>query len=206
MNRPAERTHQLAVARRLAVFTIVYNLAEGAIAVVAALLAGSGALLGYGLDSGVESLSAGVLLWRLGAELHDPERAERVEHAAERAIGITFVVLAAYVAVDAITALVHRERPHASPVGLLITALSLVVMPLLARRKRVVGDRLDSGAVRADAAQTMACAWLSAVVLVGLALDAALGWWWADPVAALAVVVLLLGEGREALVGDHASA
>lgn len=203
MNPLTQRAHHLAVARRLARFTVAYNLAEGAVAIGAAVVAGSGALLSFGLDSGVESLSAGVLLWRVGAEVHDPERAERVERAAERAIGLTFLVLAAYVAVDAVSALADQDEPAASPVGLVITALSLLVMPVLARRKRVVGDQLDSGAVRADAAQTMACVWLSAVVLVGLALNAALGWWWADPVAALAVVLLLLDEGREALTAEH---
>jgi divalent metal cation (Fe/Co/Zn/Cd) transporter len=197
----AERTDLLARARRLALFTVAYNLAEGAIAVSAGVIANSGALVSFGLDSGIESLSATVLLWRLGAELGDPERAERVERAAERAIGFTFLVLAVYVAIDAIGALVNRDQPDASPVGVALTALSLVVMPVLARRKRVVGGQLGSGAVRADAAQTMACVWLSAVVLVGLALNAALEWWWADPVAALGVVLLLLNEGREALTG-----
>jgi cation diffusion facilitator family transporter len=198
-----QRTRLLATARRLAVFTVAYNLAEGAVAITAAVASGSGALLSFGLDSGIESLSAAVLLWRLGAELRDPERAERVERVAERAIGITFFVLAAYVAVDAVAALADRDEPDASPIGLALTGLSLVVMPLLARRKHRVGDALDSGAVRADAAQTMACVWLSGVVLLGLALNAALEWWWADPIAALAVVLLLLDEGREALMADH---
>ena len=197
-----QRASLLATARRLALFTVAYNLVEGAVAITAARIAGSGALLSFGLDSGVESLSATVLLWRLGVELRDPERAERVERRAERAIGITFFVLAAYVTTDAVTALANRDEPDASAVGLVLTGVSLVVMPLLARRKHRVGSVLDSGAVRADAAQTMACVWLSGVVLIGLALNAALEWWWADPVAALAVVLLLVNEGREALAGD----
>ena len=201
MTRVARRAALLNRARRLALFTIAYNLAEGAVAVTAGAIADSGALVSFGLDSGIESLSAGVLLWRLGAELREPERAERFERAAERAIGVTFFILAVYVAVDAIAALAGGDEPDASPIGVAVTALSLVVMPVLARRKRAVGDQLDSGAVRADAAQTMACVWLSAVVLLGLALNAALDWWWADPVAALGVVVLLLAEGREAISG-----
>ena len=202
MTSPGQRTDLLATARHLALFTVVYNLAEGGVTIGAGIIANSGALVGFGLDSGIESLSAVVLLWRLGAELRDPERAEQVERVAERAIGVTFLVLGVYVAVDAIGALVDGDRPASSPVGLAVTVASLVVMPLLARRKRDVGDRLDSGAVRADAAQTVACVWLSGVVLIGLGLNTALGWWWADPVAALGVVLLLLDEGREALAGD----
>lgn len=203
MRPTATRTDHLAHAQRLALLTVAWNLGEGAIAITAALVAHSGALLSFGLDSGIESLSATVLLWRLRAELRDPERAERVERVAERVIGVTFLVLAAYVAVDAITALARRDEPDASPVGLVLTALSLVVMPLLARRKRRVADALDSGAMRADAAQTLACVWLSGVVLLGLALNAALEWWWADPISALAVVLLLINEGRGAIVGDE---
>lgn len=196
------RGDHLARAQRLAVFTVAYNLGEGAVAVTAGLIAASQALTSFGYDSGVESLSAAVLWWRLGAERNNPERAERVEHVATRAIGVSFLLLAAWVAFDSTTALARREEPDPTAVGLVLTALSLVVMPLLARRKRQVGAALASRAVAADAAQTMACVWLSAVVLCGLALNAALGWWWADPVAALGVVGLLLNEAREALLDD----
>lgn len=189
-------------AQQLAGFTVAYNLVEGAIAISAGFAANSQALIGFGFDSGIESISAAVLLWRIGVERREPERAERVERTAERLIGISFLILGAYVAFEAITDLASSERPDTSIVGLVLTALSLVVMPLLAVRKRKVADALDSNAARADAAQTMACVWLSAVVLIGLALNAALDWWWADPVAALAVVLLLFNEGREALT-DH---
>lgn len=199
----ARRDVLLVRARRLAMFTLAWNLAEGVVAVTAAVAAGSRALIGFGLDSGIESISAAVLLWRLGAEIRDPERAEHVERVALRAIGVSFLVLAAYVAVDAVRSLVIGDQPDASRVGIALTALSIVVMPVLARRKRRVADALESGAARADAAQTMACMWLSGVVLAGLVLNAALQWWWADPVAALAVVVLLLNEGREALTGER---
>lgn len=190
-------------ARGLAAFTVVWNVTEGVIAVGAALVAGSQALLGFGLDSAVESISALVLLWRISAERRDPEGAERVEHLATRAIGVSFLVLAAYVAGDAIHSLVVSQEPDASPVGIGLTIVSLVVMPLLARRKRSVAIALGSRAAEADSAQTRACAWLSAVVLAGLLLNAALGWWWADPIAALGVVVFLLREGQEALRADH---
>ena len=197
-----ERRSLLHRGQQLAGFTVAYNLIEGAIAIAAGLAANSGALLGFGFDSGVESISAAVLLWRIGVERREPERAERVERSAERLIGISFLLLGAYVAFDAISDLVNAERPDTSIVGLVLTALSLIVMPVLARKKKRVADALDSNAARADAAQTMACVWLSLVVLAGLALNAILDWWWADPVAALGVVLLLLNEGREALFDD----
>lgn len=204
MTAPASPRHVLlARSRRLAVFTIAWNVVEGVIAIAAALVASSRALIGFGLDSAVESISASVLLWRMTAEIRNPERAERVEHLATRAIGVSFIVLAAFVAAESIRSLVTNDQPDASPVGLALTALSLVVMPVLATRKRRVADALHSRAARADSAQTWACAWLSAVVLTGLLLNATLGWWWADPVAALGVVVLLIREGIEALGADH---
>jgi len=177
---------------------------EGIVAISAAVVAGSQALLGFGLDSGVESLSASVVLWRLYAERRDPERAEAVERRALRLIGVTFLVLAAFIAVDSIRALVGRHEPDASIVGIVLTSLSLLVMRWLARSKRQVGVAMGSRAVEADSAQTSACVYLSAVVLVGLVLNAVLGWWWADPLAALGVVVFLVREGREALHAEHA--
>lgn len=184
-------------------FSVGWNVVEGVVAIAAAAVAGSRALGGFGLDSAVESISAGVLLWRLGAERRDPERVERVEAVAVRAIGITFLVLAAYVGVDAVRSLVVGDRPDASPVGIALTLVSLVVMPVLARRKRRVANALDSRAGQADSAQTRACAYMSAVVLAGLALNAAWGWWWADPVAALGIVVFLVKEGRQALMAQR---
>lgn len=197
-----ERADLLVRAQRLAVFTVGWNVTEGLIAVTAAVIAGSGALLGFGLDSAIESISGTVILWRLGAERRAPERAERVERRATRAIGASFLVLAAFVAYEAVSALTTGDEPDASIIGIALTALSLVIMPILARRKLAIAIALGSKAAEADSAQTLACVWLSAVVLVGLALNATLGWWWADPVAALGVVVLLLNEGREALTAD----
>jgi hypothetical protein len=165
MTATTTRTRALARAQRLAAFTIVWNLAEGAIAIAAAIAAGSRALIGFGLDSAVESISATVLLWRLGAERRDSDRTQAVERTATRAIGVSFLVLAAFVGYDATRSLATGDEPDTTPAGIAVTALSLVVMPLLARRKRRVADALASRAARADSAQTSACAWLSAVVL-----------------------------------------
>lgn len=197
------RDRDLSRALRLGYFTVAWNLFEGAVAVFAAVLAGSQALLGFGLDSAVESLSAAVLIWRLRVERQDPRRAEAVEQRALRVIGVTFFVLAAFVAVDAVRTLAEQRKPSASALGIVITIASLVVMPILATKKRSVGRALGSRAVGADATQSWACVYLSIVVLVGLVANAALGWWWADPVAALGVAVLLLREGREAVTAKH---
>ena len=197
-----DRPRLLAWATALAIFTIAYNLGEGAIAITAALVARSQALLGFGFDSAVESISASVFLWRLRAERRDPERAERVEHQATRLIGISFFILAAVVAFEALRSLIRGEPPDASPVGIALTAASLIVMPILAWKKRQVATELDSRAGLADSAQTFACVCLSAFVLAGLILNSLLGWWWADPAAALGIVSLLLNEGREALFDD----
>jgi divalent metal cation (Fe/Co/Zn/Cd) transporter len=191
-------------ATRLAWFTLGWNILEGMIAITAAVVAGSQALLGFGLDSGVESLSASVVLWRLYAERRRPERADVVEHRALRLIGVTFLVLAAFVAVESIRSLVTKQEPDPSIVGIVLTALSILVMQWLARSKRQVGVAMGSRAVEADSAQTSACVYLSLVVLIGLLLNAALGWWWADPLAALGVVVFLVHEGREALAAERA--
>lgn len=187
----------------LAWFTVGWNLLEGTVAIVAAQAAGSSALLGFGLDSAVESLSASVLLWRLHGERRDAARADVVERKALRLIGVTFLVLAAFVALESIRSLIDHDTPHASVVGIVLTSVSIIVMHRLARTKRRVGVALGSRAVEADSAQTSACVYLSIVVLVGLGLNAAIGWWWADPVAALAVVVLLVREAIEALEAEH---
>jgi divalent metal cation (Fe/Co/Zn/Cd) transporter len=194
-----ERAGLVRRAARLAVFTVAWNLAEGAIAIVAAVAANSDAVLSFGLDSGVESLSGGIVLWRLLAEQRgDAERAEMAERRALKLIGITFFLLAAYVTVESTLSLVNEERPDTSTVGIVLTALSILVMPILAFRKRAVAVEMGSKALIADSHQTFACAYLSAVVLAGLALNALARWWWADPLAALGVVVFLVMEGREA--------
>lgn len=187
----------------LAVFTVSWNLVEGVVAITAAALAGSRALIGFGLDSFVESISAAVLIWRLRVEQRDPHRAEEVEARALRLIGWAFLALAALVGAESIRSLLAGDRPDTSVVGIVLTAVSLVVMPVLARAKRRVGTELGERSVTADSAQTRACAYLSAVVLAGLALNATVGWWWADPLAALGVVGFLVHEGREALEAER---
>lgn len=200
---PADRERLIQRALWLAVFTVVWNLGEGAIAMLAAAAAGSRALIGFGVDSFVESASASVLIWRLIVERRSPDRAEQVEQRALRVIGITFLVLAALVCVESIRSLAAREQPDASTVGIALTTVSLIVMPILARAKRQVGRDLGVRSVEADSRQTQACVYLSAVVLGGLVVNAALDWWWADPLAALAVVAFLVGEGRSTLRADH---
>jgi divalent metal cation (Fe/Co/Zn/Cd) transporter len=179
-------------------FTIFYNLAEGGTAIAAGAAASSDALVSFGLDSGAESLSASVVVWRLHSERRDPERAERVEQRALKLIAIAFFLLAAWVAQDSVRSLISSDEPDASPIGIALTALSLIVMPILAAKKRRVGVEMGSRAVESDSRQTTACVYLSAVVLGGLVLNALLGWWWADPAAALLVVVFLVREGWEA--------
>jgi divalent metal cation (Fe/Co/Zn/Cd) transporter len=186
----------------LAWLTVAWNVVEGVVAIVAATLAGSRALIGFGLDSFVESISAAVLIWRLRVEQRSPQRAGQVERRALRLIGLAFFALAAVVGVESVRALVAADAPDPSAAGIVLTAVSLVVMPFLARAKRRTGVELGERSVTADSAQTRACAYLSAVVLAGLALNAALGWWWADPLAALAVVAFLVHEGREALQAE----
>lgn len=198
--------HRTALLRRawwLAVFTVAWNLAEGGVAITAAALAGSRALVGFGVDSFVESASATVLIWRLSVERRSPERAEHVEQRALRIIGVTFLALATLVGMESFRSLLAGEQPDVSWTGIVLTVVSLIVMPVLAREKRRVGGALGSRSVEADSQQTQACVYLSAVVLAGLAANAAFGWWWADPVAALGVVVFLVREGLEALQAEH---
>ena len=187
----------------LAVFTVVWNVAEGVIALVAAARSDSRALIGFGVDSFVESASASVLIWRLRIEQRSPERADQVEQRALQIIGVTFLLLAGVVGVESVRSIVTGEQPDVSAIGIGITMVSLVVMPILARAKRRVGRGLGARSVEADSRQTQACVYLSAVVLLGLVLNAGFGWWWADPVAALAVVGFLVQEGRSALRAEH---
>lgn len=184
--------------RRLEVFTILWNLGEAAVAVAAGAAAESIALIGFGIDSLIESTSGTVLLWRLRSHRRD----ERRERTALRWVGASFLLLAGYVGFEAVRALARHEAPEASVAGIALAALSLVVMPVLARAKRRVAARLESRALRADARQTDLCTFLSAITLGGLGLNAALGWWWADPVAALAMVPIILREGVLALRGE----
>ena len=187
--------------RRLQYLTITWNSAECLISIGAGLVAGSIALIGFGFDSAIEVASSLAALWRLARDEDEAAR-ERAERRALRVIGACFMALAIYIAVDAIKALINREAPAASVVGIVIAALSLVVMPVLVHLKRRVATQLNSGALEAETRQTAVCAFLSAILLAGLGLNAWLGWWWADPLAGLAMVPLIAKEGIEALRGE----
>lgn len=201
MNRIAiTRTNWVKRGRWLEYFTVFYNSLEGLIAIAAGLLAGSIALVGFGFDSLIEVTSGAVLLWRLYADA-DVHRRERVEAISLRIVGVCFVLLAAYVGFDSIKSLIHREAPVESIPGIVLAAVSLVVMPLLVRAKRKVARGINSRALMADSKQTELCTYLSAILLGGLLLNALLGWWWADPVAALVMVPIIAKEGVEGLRG-----
>jgi divalent metal cation (Fe/Co/Zn/Cd) transporter len=185
---------------RLELLTVGWNSAEAVIAIAAGLLASSIALVGFGLDSVIEVSSGAILLWRLRAD-RDDKRRERAERLALRLVGLSFIALAAYVAGDAIYSLWQRQAPDQSYLGIGLALVSLMVMPLLARAKRRLAAELGSPALHADSQQTQICAYLSVILLGGLTLNAALGWWWADPVAGLLMTPLIAGEGVEALRG-----
>lgn len=182
--------------RYLEYLTLGWDLLEAAVAVTAGILAGSSALLGFGLDSVIEASSAGILLWRFAG-------GEQREQQALRLVGVSLLLLAAYVTVDSLHALWSGEAPQVSAAGMVIAALALIVMPLLAHFKRRVSRALNSGALHADSRQTDLCAYLSLLLLIGLALNAWLGWWWADPVAALLMVPIIAHEGLEAWRGER---
>ena len=197
LNRPALVRRGL----RLNWLTLAYNTVEAVVSVAAGLVAGSVALLGFGVDSGIEVTASVAAQWRLRVDV-DPERRERVERLTRRVIGASFLALAVYVVVDSLTTLWKREAPEASRLGLVILVLSVVVMPVLARAKRRVALALKSRALEADAAQTSLCAYLSVIALAGVGLNAALSWWWADPVAALVMVPIIAKEGIEGVRGE----
>lgn len=195
-----ERVALLKRGRLLEHFTIGWNLLEGVVAVGAGLLASSPSLIGFGFDSFIESSSGAALLWRL--RIDDEETRERREQIALRLVGASFLLLAAYVAYDSITSLIWRELPETSYIGVGLTLVSLIVMPILARKKRYVAAQIKSRALHADSRQTDMCVYLSAIALGGLALNALFGWWWADPVAALIMVPIIAWEGVEGLRGE----
>lgn len=195
---------QTLIGRALAIewLLIVYNVIEMAAAETFGILAGSIALVGFGLDSFVEVSAASILVWRLRME-----RAGRPHEAAERKalrfVGITFFALAAYVGYRSIADLVAGEPPLPSLPGIVLAALSVVLMPFLGAWKLGIAKKLGSRALRADAMETIVCAYLSVALLAGLGLNALWGWWWADPAAALCMVPLMLKEGWEGVRGGE---
>ena len=192
-----DRAQNLRSGVRLEYLSLTYNVIEAGVGLAAGLAAGSVALIGFGLDSVVESSSAGILIWRLRSEGAGRRTTEELEMRAIRLVAIAFFALAAYVAVEAVFTLLDRARPEDSPVGIAIAAASLVVMPLLARAKRRAAKALDSRSMQADSRQTSLCTYLSAVLLGGLIANAAFGWWWADPIAAIGIAAIAADEGRE---------
>ena len=182
--------------------TVGYNALEGIVAIAAGLAADSVALTGFGIDSVIEVSSGALLWWRLRAELGSAPLGPTVERRAARGAGVLLLALGVYIVIDSARLLLTSNRPESSPVGIVLTVLSLIVMPLLARAKLRVAASLGSRALRADAHETIVCAWLSATTLLGLGLNAALGWWWADPAAALAMLPLIVREGIEAWRGE----
>ena len=181
--------------------TIAWNLLEGIVAVGSGVLAGSIALVGFGVDSFIETSSGTILLWRLRAEHHGHD-AEKAERTALKLVGVSFMLLAVYLAFDSIKSLAMREAPEHSMAGIAIAILSLIVMPWLAHAKRKSAGTLNSAALLADSRQTSLCAYLSVILLGGLLLNLLLGWWWADPVAAFCMVPIIAKEGLEALKGE----
>lgn len=195
---PVERDRLSRRARLLARVSVGYNVVEAAVAIAAGIAAGSVALLGFGLDSTIEVSSALIILWQFRHAV--PESRERV---ALKTLAVSFFALAAYVTFESVQALVARETPDASPVGIGLAIASILVMPWLSRAQRRTGQALGSRAVEADGNQTRLCAYLSGVLLVGLVLNAVLGWGWADPVAALVIAGVAVREGTTAWRGDR---
>jgi divalent metal cation (Fe/Co/Zn/Cd) transporter len=196
----SDRRPLVVLGRRLEYFTIGWNSAEGLIAVIAGAVAGSISLVGFGVDSFIEVASGSALLWRMAVDADTCQR-ERTEALALRIVGVCFLVLAGYIAYEAIRDLLAKVAPAHSVAGILLACASLIVMPLLSRAKRRVGRALGSAAMHADARQTEFCTYLSAILLGGLLLNLAWGWWWADPMAALIMLPIIAKEGIDALRG-----
>ncbi len=183
--------------RFIVAFTIAYNFIEAIVSLWAGKDASSSALIGFGLDSTIEVTSALAVAWQFSRP--DPQRYEKVTL---KIIAVAFFALAAYVTVDSLLTLLHREPPSSSAMGIIIAVLSVVIMPTVSFLERRAGIELGSASAIADSRQTLVCAWLSVALLIGLVLNAAVGWWWADPVAALVIAVLAFREGKEAWEGD----
>jgi divalent metal cation (Fe/Co/Zn/Cd) transporter len=186
--------------RRIEYFTILWNLLEGLVAVIAGAAAGSISLVGFGIDSFIEVASGSTLLWRMSVDA-DVAGRERNEKRALKIVGVCFLGLAAYIIYESVLDLCVRRAPERSIPGIVLACVSLVVRPLLSRAKRKVGRALGSAAMHADAKQTAFCAYLSAILLAGLLLNTLFELWWADPAAALIMVPIIAREGIEGVQG-----
>jgi divalent metal cation (Fe/Co/Zn/Cd) transporter len=194
---PARRALLVRRVRLLVAATITYNLVEAVVALTAGTLASSTALIGFGLDSVIEVSSAVAVAWQFSGTDH-----QRRERTALRIIAVSFYALAAYVTVESVRALLGVDRADHSTVGIVLAAVSLAVMPGRSAAQRRTGRELGSASAVADSKQTLLCTYLSAVLLVGLAVNSLFGWWWADPLAALVIAAVAVKEGREAWRGD----
>jgi divalent metal cation (Fe/Co/Zn/Cd) transporter len=198
----AVNRHAIAMrGKRLEYFTIAWNTLEGLVAVIAGALAGSVSLIGFGIDSFIEVTSGSVLLWRMAVDA-DARSRERNEKLSLRIVGVCFIALAACISYESISDLVKRRAPEHSIPGIVLASVSLIVMPLLSHAKKKVGNELGSQAMKADAKQTDLCVYLSGILIAGLILNAALGWWWADPASALIMAPIIAKEGVDALRGE----
>jgi len=198
-----ERTVRLErQALRLCQFSVVWNAAEGIVAVTAGLIAGSVVLTSWGIDSGIEVVTAILVLLHVRTMLAGRKVNEDRERRSLRIVAATFFVLAVYVTIDSTITLVTRGRPHTSVLGIAVSATALIVMPTLALAKRRVGTQLGNRLVLADGAETMLCAALAAATLTGLVAWTVLGWWWVDPIAGYVIAYFCVKEGREAAEGE----
>ena len=186
--------------KRLEYFTIAWNSLEGLVAVIAGGVAGSISLVGFGLDSFIEVVSGSALLLRMSVDA-EPQRREHQERLSLRIVGLCFLALAAYITYESVLDLIRRRSPEQSIPGIILACVSLVVMPILSRAKKRVGRALGSAAMNADAKQTDFCAYLAAILLGGLFLNAVFGWWWADPAAGLIMVPIIAKEGLDGIKG-----
>lgn len=196
----AARADLIRKGRQLEIFTVTWNSLEGLVAVASGVIAGSIALVGFGFDSGIEVLSGLVLLVRLSLDQNELNR-EKIERVSVRLVGLSFLILAAYVGFDSVSMILKHEPPQKSIFGIALALLSLVIMPWLAKEKRKVAVAINSGALMADAKQTDFCVYLSAILLAGLLLNALFGLWWSDPLAAIIMVPIIAKEGWEGVRG-----
>ena len=196
---PGERQRLIRRAKALSWLSLAWMTVEGTVAISAALVAGSVALLGFGIDSAIEAIASVIVIWRFTGSRKLSAEAER---RAQQLVAISFFLIAPYIAQDAIRTLVNGEHPSSSWVGIALAVSSILLMPTLGRAKRRLGTRLGSVATAGEGAQNMLCAYMAAGVLVGLLANSLFGAWWLDPIVALAIAALAVREGREAWSGD----
>lgn len=200
-SRPAawQRDRLIARAKTLSWLSVGWMAVEGAVAIIAALVAGSVALLGFGIDSTIEGLASVIVIWRFTG---DRRLSEQAEERAQKLVAVSFFLLAPYIAQDAIRTLISGEHPTSSWVGIGLSIASIVIMPMLGRAKQRIGQQLGSAATAGEGAQNLLCAYMAAGVLAGLFANTLFGWWWLDPAVALGIAALAIREGREAWEGE----